>query len=139
MFNQATILGRLGKDPESRTLPNGRAVVNFSLATSERWKDKESGEQREATEWHNCTAYARPAEVIVQYVKKGDLLMVQGQLKTRKWTDKNGVDRYTTGIEVRDFKLMPNPKSGDEQTYKSRGKQDAEPGERAPFNDDIPF
>jgi single-strand DNA-binding protein len=108
MFNEATLIGYVGKKPESRTLPNGRAVTSFSLATSERWKDKESGEQREQTEWHSCQAFARQAEIVAQFVNKGDLLMVQGRIQTRKWQDKEGNDRYTTEIQVQNVRLMPN-------------------------------
>jgi single-strand DNA-binding protein len=108
MFNEATLIGYVGKKPESRTLPNGRAVTSFSLATSERWKDKESGEQREQTEWHSCQAFGRQAEIVAQFVNKGDLLMVQGRIQTRKWQDKEGNDRYTTEIQVQNVRLMPN-------------------------------
>jgi single-strand DNA-binding protein len=138
MFNQATILGRLGKDPEARTMPNGRAVCNFSLATSERWKDKDSGEQKEKTEWHNCTAYARVGEIVAEYVKKGDLLFVQGSLQTRKWQDKEGKDRYTTEINVRDIKLMPNTRQ-EGQDDGSRSNRPAAARDENEFNDDIPF
>jgi single-strand DNA-binding protein len=108
MFNEATLIGYVGKKPESRTLPNGRAVTSFSLATSERWRDKESGEQREQTEWHSCQAFGRQAEIVAQFVNKGDLLMVQGRIQTRKWQDKEGNDRYTTEIQVQNVRLMPN-------------------------------
>lgn len=139
MINQVTILGRLGKDPESRTLPNGRAVCNFSIATSERWKDKESGEQREQTEWHNCSAFARTAEVVAQYVSKGDLLFVQGSIHTRKWQDKEGKDRYTTEINVRDIKLMPNGKTGANEEPRGAVREQAAGFRDVPFDDDIPF
>lgn len=139
MFNQATIIGRLGKDPELRTLPNGRAVANFSLATTERWKDKESGDQREKTEWHNIAAYGRQGEILAEFTHKGDLLMVQGKLETRKWQDKEGNDRYTTQINVQNFTFMPNPVRQDQDGGGSR-RPAAERDEAAEgFDDDIPF
>lgn len=109
--NKVIIVGRLGKDPESRTLPDGRAVVNFSLATSERWKDKSTGDQREKTEWHSCDAFGRVAEIIAQYSKKGDLLYVEGSLTTQKWQDKEGKDRYTTKVRVHGTQFL-TPKNG---------------------------
>ena len=138
MFNQASILGRVGKDPEARTMPNGKAVSSFSIATSERWKDKQSGEQMEKTEWPNCVAFERTAEIANQYVSKGDMLFVQGKLQTEKWTDKNGVDRYTTKIIVRELKLLPNPKRDEEAPAKSGGSK-ASPPDAEDFDDDIPF
>lgn len=130
MLNQVQIIGRLGNAPESRTTTSGQAVSNFSVATTEKWKDKQSGEQRENTEWHRCTAFGRVAEIINQYVEKGHLIFVQGKLKTRKWQDKEGKDRYTTEIEVRDVKLLPNAKSG--------GESVREPASEV-MDDDIPF
>lgn len=112
MLNQVSIIGRTGKPPESRTLPNGQAVSTFSLATTEKWTDKQSGEKREATEWHNCVAFGKVAEIINQYVEKGHLVFVQGKLQTRKWQDKEGKDRYTTEVNVRDVKLLPNARGG---------------------------
>jgi single-strand DNA-binding protein len=110
--NKVIIVGRLGKDPESRTLPDGRAVTNFSLATSERWKDKSTGDQREKTEWHNCDSFGRVAEIIAQYSKKGDLLYVEGSLTTQKWQDKEGKDRYTTKVRVHTVQFLTSKNSG---------------------------
>ena len=109
--NKVIIVGRLGRDPESRTMPDGRAVCSVSLATSERWKDKSTGDQREKTEWHNCEAFGRTAEVIAEFCKKGDLLYVEGALTTQKWQDKGGKDRYTTKVRVQSIQFL-TPKNG---------------------------
>lgn len=97
-INKVIIVGNLGADPEMRTMPNGEAVANISVATSESWTDKNTGERREVTEWHRIVFYRRQAEVCGQYLRKGSQVYVEGKLKTRKWTDQNGVDRYTTEI-----------------------------------------
>ena len=103
--NKVILLGRLGKDPETRYMTNGEAVTNFSLATSESWKDK-AGVKQEKTEWHNCVAYKRLAEVVGEYVKKGSQLYVEGKLTTRKWQDKEGKDRYTTEVLVNEMTML---------------------------------
>lgn len=139
MLNQASIIGRLGATPESRTLQNGRAVCSFRIATSERWKDKESGEQREKTEWHNCVAYANVAEIVNQYVNKGELVFVQGALATRKWQDKEGKDHYTTEIVVRDVRLLPNPRAGDTTAAPASRSSKKAKTEVEDFDDDIDF
>jgi single-strand DNA-binding protein len=96
--NKVIIVGNLGRDPETRYMPNGEAVTNVAVATTESWKDKNSGEKKELTEWHRITFYRRLAEVAGQYLKKGSQVYVEGRLQTRKWTDKEGVERYTTEI-----------------------------------------
>ena len=96
--NKVILIGNLGKDPEIRYLPSGDAVANFSVATSENWTDKASGEKKEQTEWHRVAFFGRTAEVIGQYVKKGSKIYVEGRLQTRKWDDKDGQDRYTTEV-----------------------------------------
>ncbi|MEI8313017.1 MAG: single-stranded DNA-binding protein, partial [Verrucomicrobiota bacterium] len=93
--NKVIIVGNLGKDPETRFMPNGDAVTNITVATSESWKDKTSGEKQEKTEWHRITFYRRLAEIAGEYLKKGSQVYVEGRLETRKWTDKEGHDRYT--------------------------------------------
>ena len=104
--NKAIIVGRLGKDPETRYLPNGKAVTNISLATSEQWNDKQSGDRMEKTEWHNIVAFEKTAEIIAEYCRKGDQLYVEGKLQTRKWQDKEGNDRYTTEIVAQQITLL---------------------------------
>lgn len=113
-LNRAELIGHVGRDPEIRYLPNGDAAATLSLATSKRWKDKQSGEQREHTEWHRCVAFGRLAEIIGEYVHKGSYLRVEGELRTRKWQDKDGSDRYTTEISLREM-LMLDSKGGGSQ------------------------
>ena len=109
--NKVILVGRLGKDPETRYMTNGEAVTNFSIATSETWKDK-SGEKQEKTEWHNCVAYRRTAEVIAEYVKKGSQIYVEGKLQTRKWQTKEGQDRYSTEIIVDQMQMLGGKSGG---------------------------
>jgi single-strand DNA-binding protein len=96
--NKVIIVGNLGRDPETRYMPNGDAVTNIAVATTESWKDKTSGEKKELTEWHRITFYRKLAEIAGQYLKKGSQVYVEGRLQTRKWTDKENVERYTTEI-----------------------------------------
>lgn len=96
--NKVIIVGNLGRDPETRYMPNGEAVTNIAVATTESWKDKNSGEKKELTEWHRITFYRKLAEIAGQYLKKGSQIYVEGRLQTRKWTDKEGAERYTTEI-----------------------------------------
>ncbi|MFJ7567410.1 single-stranded DNA-binding protein [Herminiimonas sp. NPDC097707] len=96
--NKVIIVGNLGRDPETRYMPNGEAVTNVAVATTESWKDKTSGDKKEVTEWHRITFYRKLAEIAGQYLKKGSSVYIEGRLQTRKWTDKDGVERYTTEI-----------------------------------------
>jgi single-strand DNA-binding protein len=96
--NKVIIVGNLGRDPETRYMPNGDAVTNIAVATTESWKDKNSGEKKELTEWHRITFYRKLAEIAGQYLKKGSQIYIEGRLQTRKWQDKEGVERYTTEI-----------------------------------------
>ena len=111
--NKVILIGNTGSDPQSRTMPNGEAAVNFSLATTDSWRDKSSGEKREATEWHRLVAYRKTAEIIGQYVKKGTPLYIEGRLRTRKWQDKDGQERQVTEIEVLEFQMLGSRRSGD--------------------------
>lgn len=104
--NKVIIVGRLGNDPEMRTMPNGDAVANISVATSEVWNDKVTGERREVTEWHRIILFRRNAEVAGQYLRKGSQVYVEGKLKTRKWQDQNGQDRYTTEIQADSLTML---------------------------------
>jgi single-strand DNA-binding protein len=110
--NKVILVGNLGKDPEARYMQNGDCVCNFSIATSEQWKDKATGEKKEATEWHKCVAFRRLGEIAEQYLKKGASVYIEGKLTTRKWQDKEGQDRYTTEIVVDALKMLGSP-SGD--------------------------
>lgn len=105
-INKVILVGNVGQDPEMRALPSGAAVANLRIATSESWKDRQTGEQREQTEWHSIALFGRLAEVAGEYVRKGQQLYIEGRLRTRKWQDKNGVDRYSTEIVADDFQML---------------------------------
>lgn len=111
--NKAIIIGNLGRDPEMRYLPNGDAVANFSVATTDTWKDKATGEKQEATEWHRVSFFGKLAEVCGQYLKKGSQVYVEGSIRTRKWQDKEGQDRYTTEIRGDRMQMLGGRQSGD--------------------------
>ena len=135
--NKVILVGRLGKDPEVRHLENGATVANFSMATSETYKDRQTGERREQTEWHNVVLWRGLAEVAERYVKKGDMIYVEGKLRTRSW-EKDGVTRYTTEV-VGDNMTMLGGKGDNSSTgaeYQPPAAQDA-PAEDA--TDDLPF
>ena len=102
-MNRVTICGRLGRDPEVRTFANGDRVANLRVATSERWKDKQTGERKERTEWHSVAVFGGAAGVAEQYLRKGSEVLIEGKLQTRKWQDQSGQDRYTTEIVVQGF------------------------------------
>ena len=101
--NEVRLLGNLGRDVEMRYLPSGEAVANLAVATSSEWKDRESGEKQQATEWHRCVAFGKLAELIGQYCRKGSSVYLQGKLRTRKWQDNDGIDRYTTEVVLDEF------------------------------------
>jgi single-strand DNA-binding protein len=104
MLNKVTLIGNLGQDPDIRQTSDGRELANFSLATTERWKDKNTGEKREKTEWHRIVVFSQGlVPVVKNYVKKGSKLYIEGQLQTRKWTDKDGADKFTTEIVLQNF------------------------------------
>jgi len=111
-INKVTLIGRLGADPELKYTASGTAVASVSLATSETWKDKATGEKQESTEWHRLVFWNRLAEIAGEYPKKGDLLYVDGKLSTRKWQDSNGNDRWTTEIVVQNMQMLSNKNSG---------------------------
>ena len=104
--NKVILVGHLGADPEVRYMPNGGAVANVTVATTESWKDKSSGEKQEKTEWHRVVFFARLAEIVGEYLKKGAQIYVEGRLQTRKWQDKSGVDRYTTEIVASEMQML---------------------------------
>ena len=143
--NLVIILGNLGNDPEVRYMPNGEPVANISIATSENWTDKTTGEKREKTEWHRVTAYRRTAEIIGQYTRKGSKLYVEGKLQTRKWSDQNGVDRYTTEIIADSVQLLDSRRDDQDgqqgyqqQGYQQQQRQQHNPPPQQDF-DDVPF
>ena len=147
--NKAILIGRLGKDPEIRYMTNGEAVASFILATTETWKDK-SGERQEKTEWHNISAFRRLAEIIGEYVHKGDLLYIEGKITTEKYTDKSGVEKYSTKIIANEMKMLGGKRDSEAQAPIERHpsaapakKQDTSGKVAAKsfdnFDDDIPF
>jgi single-strand DNA-binding protein len=110
--NKVIIVGNLGRDPETRYMPNGEAVTNITVATTESWKDKATGEKKELTEWHRITFYRKLAEIAGQYLKKGSQVYVEGRLQTRKWTDKDGTERYTTEIIADTMQMLGGKQGG---------------------------
>jgi len=104
--NKVTIVGNLGKDPEMRSFPSGDQVANVTIATTDKWKDKQSGEMKEATEWHRVVFNGRLAEIVGQYLRKGSQVYVEGSLRTRKWTDQSGVEKYTTEIRADQMQML---------------------------------
>lgn len=141
MLNKVTLIGALGRDPEVRYTTDGTPIANFSVATSESWKDKNTGEKKEATEWHRITAYGKLAEIVGEYAKKGTRMYLEGKLKTRKWQDKDGQDKYTTEIQMSEMKLLGggNRQSADEGS--SGGDMGGDSGgfSNSDMDDDIPF
>lgn len=114
-LNKTQLIGNLGKDPEMRYMPNGNAVANLTLATTESWKDKLSGMTKEKTEWHRLVVYGRLAEMCGEFIKKGNKIYAEGKLQTRKWTDQGGQDRYTTEIIVSKIELMDGKNANPQQ------------------------
>lgn len=157
-INKVILVGTLGRDPEVKYMPSGGAVANLSLATSERWKDKNTGEQKEITEWHRVVMFNRLAEIAGQYLKKGQQVYIEGKLRTRKWQDQGGQDRYTTEIMADDMQMLGGgrgtegmqagafeddmPRSGGmgggQSTMPKGGGMDS-PAGNMDFDDDIPF
>ncbi|WP_263770539.1 single-stranded DNA-binding protein [Propionivibrio soli] len=152
--NKVILVGNLGADPETRYMPNGDAVANIRLATTESWKDKASGEKREVTEWHRVVFYRKLAEIVGQYLKKGSSVYVEGRIRTRKWQDKEGQERYTTEIEANEMQMLGGRQgassSGGEVEYGGSmpSSSPAAPARGAPakkapsfedMDDDIPF
>lgn len=153
-INKVILVGNLGKDPDTRYMPSGKAVTNFSIATSESWTDKQSGDKQERTEWHNIVLFDKLGEIAAEYLRKGSQVYIEGSLRTRKWQDKEGKDRYTTEIVARDMQMlggrtgaggggMGGSGGGGGESRQSRS---APAEDRAPpvddgggFDDDIPF
>lgn len=159
-INKVILIGNLGRDPESRYAPSGDAICNLTLATTETWKDKTTGERREATEWHRVVFFGRLAEIAQQYLRKGSQIYVEGRLQTRKWQDQNGNDRYTTEVRGDEMKMLGRREGGDVPMRQGEGEapqrpqaapaprpQQTRPAQEAPaygklndeFDDDIPF
>ena len=141
-INKVIIVGNLGNDPEIRTMPNGEQVANITVATSESWTDKNSGEKKTQTEWHRIVLYRRLAEIAGQYLHKGSQVYIEGRLKTRKWQDNNGQDRYTTEIQGDNLQMLGGRQDEPKQQAKA-SKAKPEPlsamAEQDDFSDGIPF
>lgn len=141
--NKVILIGNLGRDPEVRYSPNGGAIANITLATTESWKDKNSGETVDKTEWHRVVFFRRLAEIAGEYLKKGSKVYIEGKLQTRKWQDKDGQDRYTTEIIANEMQMLDS--KGGSGSYAGNNNDDAgmmpshEPIPSSDFDDDIPF
>jgi single-strand DNA-binding protein len=146
--NKVIIVGNLGKDPETRYMPSGSAVTNLRIATTESWKDKQSGDQQERTEWHAVAMFGRLAEIAAEYLRKGSQVYIEGKLRTRKWQDKEGKDRYTTEIVADEMQMLGSrgagggagagaPAAGGGQ--RAAAVNDVDSGPPGDFDDDIPF
>jgi len=149
-INKVILIGNLGNDPEVRYTASGSAVANVSLATSESWRDKESGEQQERTEWHRIVFFGRLAEIVAEYLRKGSQIYIEGRLQTRKWQDKEGNDKYTTEIVANEMQMLGSRGGGGGADAGAAGgstRGSASREERAPaknkdddfVDDDIPF
>jgi single-strand DNA-binding protein len=112
--NKVIVVGNLGRDPEIRTFPSGDQVANVTIATTDKWKDKQSGEMKEATEWHRVVFNGRLAEIAGQYLRKGSQVYVEGSLRTRKWTDQSGVEKYSTEIRADQMQMLGGRQGGDQ-------------------------
>jgi len=144
--NKVILIGNVGQDPESRAMPSGRSVVNLRLATSESWRDKQTGEQKEQTEWHTVVMFDRLAEIAAEYLRKGSQVYIEGRIRTRKWQDKEGKERYSTEIVANEMQMLGG--RGDRAGGGAAPVTAARPqrtevapqgGSRYEFEDDIPF
>ncbi len=150
-INKVIIVGNLGQDPETRYMPSGSAVTNFTVATNESWKDKQTGEQRERTEWHRVVMFDRLAEIAAEYLRKGSQVYIEGKLQTRKWQGQDGQDRYTTEIRANEMQMLGGRGGGGGGSFGGgapaggggggQGGGGSAPPQPGPddFDDDIPF
>ena len=146
--NKVILVGNLGRDPETRYMPDGGAITNVSIATTDKWKDK-NGEMQEKTEWHRVAFFGKLAEIAGEYLKKGSQVYVEGRLQTRKWQDKDGQDKYTTEIVANVMQMLGSRSGGGERDSAPRGERTTQAAEAKPakagggkfddFEDDIPF
>lgn len=145
--NKVILIGNLGGDPDVRTMPNGNSVVNFSIATSETWKDRNTGERRDSTEWHRVVIFGKLAEIAGQYLKRGSRVYIEGKLQTRKWQDQSGVDRYVTEIIATEMSMLGQSNFASDNFINNDNYQSkpianhSEPTSNLvnDFDDDIPF
>lgn len=146
--NKVILVGNLGKDPEVRFAPSGGAVANITIATTESWKDKQTGEKQEKTEWHRVVFFNRLAEIVGEYLKKGSQVYIEGRLQTRKWQGQDGQDRYTTEIVANEMQMLGGRAGGGDTAWNkpessAPAQQQEAPQASAPpsddFDDDVPF
>ena len=147
--NKVILVGNLGKDPEVRYMPNGNAIANITLATTDSWKDKQTGEQQEKTEWHRIVMFRRLGEIAGEYLKKGSQVYIEGKLQTRKWQDNSGNDRYTTEIVANEMQMLGGRGGGSAGFPADSAPARSAPAQSAPtpapaaaggdFDDDIPL
>lgn len=146
--NKVILLGNVGQDPQTRAMPSGKAVVNLRVATSKQWRDKTTGENKEATEWHTVVMFDRLAEIASEYLRKGSQVYIEGELRTRKWQDKDGQDRYSTEIVANEMQMLGGRaggtgggQGGGYERSEGRPSRAAEPTPSGggDFDDDIPF
>ena len=144
--NKVIVVSNLGSDPDTRYVPSGSAVTNLSIATSESWKDKQTGEQKERTEWHKVAMFGRLAEIAAEYLRKGSQVYIEGKLRTRKWQDKEGKDRWTTEIIADEMQMLGSRSGGgapamneSSRSNDSAGSNSPPPASSGEFDDDIPF
>lgn len=136
--NKVIIVGNLGRDPEVRTFPSGDRVANVTIATTDKWKDKQSGEMREATEWHRVVFNGRLAEIVEQYLRKGSQVYVEGSLRTRKWTDQSGVEKYSTEIRADQMQMLGSRQGMGQPAGDDGGGYDSAPRRPAPASRQAP-
>lgn len=141
--NKVILVGNLGQDPEVKYMPSGQAVCNISIATTDSWNDKSSGEKQERTEWHRVVFFRRLAEIAGEYLRKGSQVYIEGRLQTRKWQDQSGADRYTTEIVANDMQMLGG-RGGSSEMPPAEQNFGSSPAKSAPstaddFDDDIPF
>lgn len=137
--NRVILIGNLGKDPEVRFTPGGEAIANISVGTSESWKDKQTGELKQATEWNRVVAFGKTAQNIGEYLKKGSKVYVEGSLRTRKYKANDGTDRYTTEIRCNDIQFLDGKPQSGGGNYNQSAPAQTEEGAEPNFDDDIPF
>jgi len=140
--NKVILVGHLGKDPEIRYSPNGAAIANMSLATTASWKDKNTGEKHEKTEWHRIVMFGRMAEIAGEYLKKGAQIYIEGRLQTRKWTDKEQIERYTTEVVANDFQMLgrrPDNNNLNRNQQQSQQEHQNSPDDNYDFDDSVPY
>lgn len=137
-INKAILIGHLGADPETRYMPSGGAVTNLRIATTEQWRDKNSGDQQERTEWHNVAMFGRLAEIAAEYLRKGSQVYIEGRIRTRKWQDRDGNDRYTTEIVANEMQMLGG-RSSSGASAPAKSAEEAGPAPAGDFDDDIPF